>query len=386
MLTADLDRDQVPAGEDGVRARAAAAHPGRARRAARAAGVGHRRPRRPPRAGGLPPDLDLRLERHPIPQAALRVLADSGVPMAFRVCEHWFGRLFAVDQFLRELAPARRSPPRARMGGAAAARFNRALPSLRLDPLRRFDAAISWNSEAIRRMAGVAGVVEAGPGAHRPLRAARRRPLRGGRARTGARARDRVHRPRDALQGAGIAIEALALLRDEHGLRVRLTVVGPEDAAARRRDARAGARPRRGRRDRVARLRRSRRRRGRPGPHARADPPVDLGGAVPAGDDRGRLRARAARGLRRRRHRRGHARRGARAAVPAATIPRRRPARWRATLRDTEQTAARVERAHVRAQEFRLEPYLEAQAQFVLDAHEALQAAGGAQARARSVR
>src|SRR5436309_2604827 len=38
-----------------------------------------------------------------VPQAALRVLADSGVPLAFRVCEHWFGRLFRVDQFLREL-------------------------------------------------------------------------------------------------------------------------------------------------------------------------------------------------------------------------------------------------------------------------------------------
>ncbi len=86
------------------------------------------------------------------------MLADSGVPMAFRVCEHWFGRLFTVDQFLRELAPARRSPPRAAWALGCRA-FNRAVPSLRLDPLRRFDAAISWNSEAIRRMAGVPGVV-----------------------------------------------------------------------------------------------------------------------------------------------------------------------------------------------------------------------------------
>ena len=39
------------------------------------------------------------------PQAALRVLADSGVPLAFRVCEHWFGGIFTADQYLRELLP-----------------------------------------------------------------------------------------------------------------------------------------------------------------------------------------------------------------------------------------------------------------------------------------
>jgi hypothetical protein len=37
-------------------------------------------------------------------------------------------------------------------------------------------------------------------------------------------------------------------------------------------------------------------------------------------------------------------------------------------LREPEQTAARVERAHERAQQFRLGPYLEEQERFVLDA------------------
>ena len=41
-------------------------------------------------------------------------------------------------------------------------------------------------------------------------------------------------------------------------------------------------------------------------------------------------------------------------------------------LGEAEQTAARVERAHERAQQFRLEPYLQAQERFVLDAHAAL--------------
>jgi glycosyltransferase involved in cell wall biosynthesis len=42
------------------------------------------------------------------------------------------------------------------------------------------------------------------------------------------------------------------------------------------------------------------------------------------------------------------------------------------TLREGEQTAARVQRAHERAQQFRIGPYLDAQERFVIDAHAAL--------------
>ncbi len=41
-------------------------------------------------------------------------------------------------------------------------------------------------------------------------------------------------------------------------------------------------------------------------------------------------------------------------------------------LEDAEGTAARVERARARAQQFRIGPYLEEQERFVLDAFEAL--------------
>ena len=70
-----------------------------------------------------------------IPQASLRILADSGLPLAFRVCEHWFGHLFASDQFMRELMPARRGP--ARQAWSWGCRALNRLPSLRLtaDPL-----------------------------------------------------------------------------------------------------------------------------------------------------------------------------------------------------------------------------------------------------------
>ncbi len=62
------------------------------------------------------PDLIYAWNGSSIPQAALRVLADSGVPFAVRVCEHWFGGLFCSDQFLRELLPAARNPARAALG------------------------------------------------------------------------------------------------------------------------------------------------------------------------------------------------------------------------------------------------------------------------------
>lgn len=384
VLTADLDRDQVPPGEAGVRRELPLlSQDGRgALRAPRASVTAVHSARRA--LEDFRPDLVYAWNGTSVPQAALRVLADSGVPMAFRVCEHWFGRLFAVDQFLRELAPAHRSPPRAAWALGCRA-FNRAVPSLRLDPLRGFDAAISWNSEAIRRMAGVPGVVN-------PVleRIGHSVPRAG--ARYEAVVRAPAPEPEIAFigrvtpyKGLDIAIEALALLRDEHDLRVRLTVVGPEDQPH-------GAEMRQLARDRgvdgaIAWL-------GSIDPDGVADvlarthalilpstweepfPLVTIEGAFA----RVPLVASDVGGVGEGMHDEEH----------ALLYPPHDPAAaaraLARTLRDTDQTAARVERAHLRAQEFRLEPYLEAQAQFVLDAHEALQAAGGAQARAGSVR
>ena len=77
------------------------------------------------------PDLIYAWNGASIPQAALRIFADSGVPLAFRVCEHWFGGLFLRDQFMRELLPASRGPARA--SWAAGCRALNLLPALRLD-------------------------------------------------------------------------------------------------------------------------------------------------------------------------------------------------------------------------------------------------------------
>ncbi len=102
------------------------------------------------RALAWQPDLVYAWNCSSIPHAAVRVIADSGVPLAFRICEHWFGGLFTGDQYMRELRAAKRGPARA--AWAAGCRALNRLPALRLDPLAPVTAAISWNSEALERM------------------------------------------------------------------------------------------------------------------------------------------------------------------------------------------------------------------------------------------
>ena len=304
----------------------------RARRAARAARCSaptsavrcaRRSPRcarsaRRARALAWGPELIYAWNGSSIPQAALRVLADSGVPLAFRVCEHWFGGLFTGDQFLRELIPARRAPARA--AWAAGCRALNALPALRLRPTAPLRAAISWNSDAHqgawcdaavhrRRCSSGSGTRCLATATSTPPSCASRRPDA-----------EIVFLGRvTPYKGLDVAIEALALLRaPPASRRRRLIVVGPEDAAHGA-EMRALA-ERLGVAGAVALARPAAARAGgrcaRSGAHALIVPST-LGRAVPARHDRGRARARAARGRRRRRDRRGDARRGARAAVRA---------------------------------------------------------------------
>ena len=89
------------------------------------------------------PDLVYVWNGAQLPQAAIRVLETSGAPVAYRVCEHWFGSLYRsrYDPFMRGLTGGRwRRSARA---------WNR-LPALRLDHETPSEVAISWNSEALR--------------------------------------------------------------------------------------------------------------------------------------------------------------------------------------------------------------------------------------------
>jgi glycosyltransferase involved in cell wall biosynthesis len=315
------------------------------------------------------PDLVYVWNAGQLPHAALRVIADAGVPVAVRVCEQWFGRLFVGDQFMRELLPAPRGPARAAWALACSA-FNR-LPALRLDPMASIPLAISWNSQAIRRMAGLAPMVvpvleRVGHSVprHGDLYAAVRR--------------DPAPEPEivfvgrvTPFKGVSVAIEALALLRSEHAIEANLTVVGPEDP------------------DHGSELRRLAERLGVAGAVSWHGPaaPEEIAGVltrahaliVPSTWDepfplvtiegalaRVPLVASDVGGIGEGMRDEEHALlfpRGS-AELAAGALAR--------TLRERGPTAARVERAHTRAQEFRLGPYLDAQERFVADAHAAL--------------
>jgi glycosyltransferase involved in cell wall biosynthesis len=149
------------------------------------------------------------------------------VPLALRVCEHWFGHVFESDQFARELQPAERSLPR--RAWAALMRPLDRHPMLGLAAVEPFAAAISWNSDFLRDHTEVPAeilplleerIYPALPQGDR-FASVERRP-------TGEPAVAFVGRVSEA-KGIHVAIEALALLRDEHRVLARLRVAGPVD-------------------------------------------------------------------------------------------------------------------------------------------------------------
>jgi glycosyltransferase involved in cell wall biosynthesis len=304
-----------------------------------------------------------------IPQAALRVLADSDVPLAFRICEHWFSRLFVKDQFMRDLLPEQRSPVRSAWALGCQA-VNR-LPSMRLDPTAPVRAAISWNSEAIRRLVQMQPFVE--PVLERICHSVPRHgDLYAEVVRQPAPEPEIVFIGRvTPYKGISVAIEALALLAREHAISARLIVIGPEDVDHGR-EMRAlahqlgvaeaiswrGSCPPEQIAAALARA------------HALIVPSVweepfplvTIEGAlahVP-------LVASDVGGIGEGMHDEEHALLFPRGDAPMAARALAR------TLTDLADTAARVERAHTRAQEFRLDSYLDEQEQFVEDARVAL--------------
>jgi glycosyltransferase involved in cell wall biosynthesis len=316
------------------------------------------------------PDLIYAWNGVGIPQVALRVFADSGVPLAFRVAEHWFKHIFVADQFLRELRTTRRGPARA-MWAAGCRAFN-ALPALRVDPEAPLRTAISWNSEATRRIAQPPHFVEAVL-----ERVAHPAPPHGDLY--AAIERQPAAEPRIVFlgrvtpyKGPGVAIEALALLRSKHGVPATLEVVGPEEG-----DHGAELRLLADRLGVAAAVRW----RGQATPeqvanvlaraHALIVPStweepfglVMVEGALA----RVPLVASDVGGIGESMRNEEHALLFPRADAGAAATALAR------TLNEREATAARVRRAYDRAQAFRVGPYLDEQERFVYDALEALQ-------------
>ncbi|HEY4812629.1 MAG TPA: glycosyltransferase [Solirubrobacteraceae bacterium] len=369
VLTSDFDRSSVGAHETpAVRRELSGLTPDArgARRAPRASleAVGSAR-----RALAWAPDLVYCWNGSSIPQAALRVLADSDIPLAFRVCEHWFGGLFVKDQFMRELLPAKRGP--ARSVWAVGCRAVNGLPALRLNPTAPVRAAISWNSEAIRRMVQMQPFVE--PVLERIGHSVPRHgDLYAEVVRQPAPEPEIVFIGRvTPYKGISVALEALALLRSEHAIEAKLIVMGPEDpdhgaemrALAQRLGVaeaiswRGSCPP-----EQVAAALARAHALIVPSVWEEPFPLVTIEGAlahVP-------LVASNVGGIGEGMHDEEHALLFARgdARMAAAALAR--------TLTQPADTAARVRRAHERAQEFRLDSYLDEQEQFVEDARAAL--------------
>ncbi|MGH2865589.1 MAG: glycosyltransferase family 4 protein [Solirubrobacteraceae bacterium] len=367
VLTSDLDRVSVAA-QPGVRRELPGLSPDSS--GARRAPVATLRAVRAARRALLwEPDLIYSWNGSSVPQAALRVLADSGVPLAFRVCEHWFGNIFVTDQFMRELLPASRPPARATW--AAGCRALNLLPSLRLDPRAPLRAAISWNSEALRRMVPVQPFIE--PVLERVGHSV---------PRYGDLYAEVPREPSPdpeilfvgrvtPYKGVFVAIEALALLRMEYGIAASLVVVGPEDpehgADMRRLAASlgvAGATTWRGALEREQLAVQLSRASVMIVPSVWDEPfpLVTIEGAL----GRVPLVASDVGGVGEGMHEEEHALLFARGDARQAADALAR------TLREQPATAERVARAYERAQAFRLEAYLDEQERFVADAHAAL--------------
>jgi glycosyltransferase involved in cell wall biosynthesis len=354
--------------EDGVRRELALLSPD-ARGAVRAPAASLRAARSAREALAWRPDLIYAWNGSSIPQTALRVLADSGVPLAFRVCEHWFGEIFKGDQFLRELLPAPRGP--ARTAWAAGCRAVNALPGLRLRPLAPVRAAISWNSETLERLVPTPPFIE--PALERVGHSVPRYGDLYERV-----ARDPAADPEIVFlgrvtpyKGLAVAIEALALLRAGGHDRARLLVVGPEDPAhgaqMRRRAEELGVSAA------VDWL-------GQQSPERSAEilarahalivpsvweepfPLVTIEGALA----RVPLVAADVGGIGEGMHDEEHALLFGRADAAAAAAALAR------VLERPEETAARVARARRRAEDFRIGPYLDEQERFLADAYAAL--------------
>src|SRR3954447_10975768 len=171
----------------------------------------------------LQPDLIFVWNGVGIPHAALRVAELSGIPIAYSVGEHWLGRIYRSDAYVRYLLPGERG---VRAAWGRLVRLINRLPQLQVDPFTPAPAAICWNSESTRRVAGVPPTLiprlEAViyPGVPEPERWSNLR-------------RDPHFRPTIAFvgrveseKGPDVAYRALASLRARHGIDAKLVMAG----------------------------------------------------------------------------------------------------------------------------------------------------------------
>jgi glycosyltransferase involved in cell wall biosynthesis len=184
------------------------------------------------------PDLVFVWNGASIPQAALRVAETSEVPVAYRICEHWFGRLWRSDRFMRHLEPGEQG---LRGLWARLMRLANRHPALRLDVVRRMPVAVCWNSEAVRRLSGTLATADVR--LERVVYPATRQGESFADIRRAPSAEPVIAFIGRIAEhkGTHVAYEALAALRHRHGIPARLFVAGSGDARFRARLRRLAA-------------------------------------------------------------------------------------------------------------------------------------------------
>jgi glycosyltransferase involved in cell wall biosynthesis len=159
-----------------------------------------------------------------IPHAAIRMSEYFGVPVAYSVCEHWFGGLYKRDQFTRHL------PPGDRGLRALWARIVQAVnrhPALRIEVEQKTPASICWVSDALKRGTELPPTLE--PLAQRVIYTGVHDPELW----MGLERRPASDPPTIAFvgrleeqKGPSVAYRALAALRDRHGIDAQLKLAG----------------------------------------------------------------------------------------------------------------------------------------------------------------
>jgi glycosyltransferase involved in cell wall biosynthesis len=166
-----------------------------------------------------------------LPQAALRVIQESRVPVAFSIAEHWFGRLYASDPFTRYLLPDQRG---LRKAWSRAVRPLNRHPALHLNLSLSLPASICWVSEALQHTVPVPPTVT--PVVQRVNYTCIADPELW----TSVERRPPTDPPTIAFvgrleweKGPEVAYRAVAALRDRHGVDARLVMAGRAEPAMR---------------------------------------------------------------------------------------------------------------------------------------------------------
>jgi glycosyltransferase involved in cell wall biosynthesis len=163
-----------------------------------------------------------------IPRAAVLIAERHGAPVLYSIADPWFAAFVSGDQFLRYLDERDRGAHR--VWGALVRLVNR-LPWLRVDARAPRRMWIVWNSHALRAItplpAGVQSVEE------RVIY-----PSTDGHERFASVERAPDPQPTIAFVGRlepqkapDVAVRALALLRERHGIDARLLIAGPGNGA-----------------------------------------------------------------------------------------------------------------------------------------------------------